>query len=180
MFVDTTAGSFPFLRKLAAPRRVVITATDAAAQQFERVFPEVLHPRADRGRGRRRQERARVGVGSVQLASAQVRQYYEQKAQLPTERALIDDTGEGAGHDLQSPAASGRTLSRAVFLQREAPPPVVEDEAADLRRSQADLERQIDSLKVRKDEMAADQYDAQLEPLLLDLARVSAALRDRE
>src|SRR5262249_38081597 len=39
-FVDTTSGSFPFLRKLAAPGRVVITATDSAAQEFETVFPE--------------------------------------------------------------------------------------------------------------------------------------------
>src|SRR6202035_3144637 len=35
VFVNTTAASFPFLRKLAGRNRVVLTATDAAAQQFE-------------------------------------------------------------------------------------------------------------------------------------------------
>src|SRR5437868_4264455 len=40
VFVNTTAASFPFLRKLAAKGHVVLTATDAAAQQFETVFPE--------------------------------------------------------------------------------------------------------------------------------------------
>src|SRR6202043_3315552 len=40
VFVDTTGGSFPFMRRLAAPGRVVLTATDSAAQQFETVFPE--------------------------------------------------------------------------------------------------------------------------------------------
>jgi hypothetical protein len=40
VFVDTTGGSFPFLRRLAGPGRIVITATDSDAQQFETVFPE--------------------------------------------------------------------------------------------------------------------------------------------
>src|SRR5262252_3772808 len=40
VFVNTTAASFPFLRKLAGRGRVVVTATDSAAQQFETVFAE--------------------------------------------------------------------------------------------------------------------------------------------
>jgi len=40
VFVNTTAASFPFLRKLAGRGRIVLTATDAAAQQFETVFAE--------------------------------------------------------------------------------------------------------------------------------------------
>jgi hypothetical protein len=40
VFVNTTGASFPFLRNLAAKGHIVLTATDAAAQQFETVFPE--------------------------------------------------------------------------------------------------------------------------------------------
>jgi len=40
VFVNTTGASFPFLRRLAGRGRVVLTATDSAAQQFETVFPE--------------------------------------------------------------------------------------------------------------------------------------------
>jgi hypothetical protein len=40
IFVDTTSSSFPFLRQLARPGRIVITATDSIAQEFETVFPE--------------------------------------------------------------------------------------------------------------------------------------------
>src|SRR5439155_19524255 len=35
VFVNTTSASFPFLRKLAGRGRIVLTATDSAAQQFE-------------------------------------------------------------------------------------------------------------------------------------------------
>jgi len=38
--VNSTAASFPFLEQLAAPGRVVITATDSVAQRFDTVFPE--------------------------------------------------------------------------------------------------------------------------------------------
>ncbi len=33
-------ASFPFLERLAGPRRIVITATDSVAQRFDTVFPE--------------------------------------------------------------------------------------------------------------------------------------------
>src|SRR5262249_26267117 len=40
VFVNTTAASFPFLRKMAGRGRVVLTATDSSAQQFETVFTD--------------------------------------------------------------------------------------------------------------------------------------------
>ena len=39
IFVNTTGASFPFLRRMAGRGRVVLTATDSAAQQFETIFP---------------------------------------------------------------------------------------------------------------------------------------------
>ena len=42
VFVDTTSASFPFLKKIAVRGRVVLTATDSSAQQFETVFPELF------------------------------------------------------------------------------------------------------------------------------------------
>ena len=37
--VNTAAASFPFLERLAGPRRIVISATDSVAQRFDTVFP---------------------------------------------------------------------------------------------------------------------------------------------
>src|SRR4029077_19428599 len=39
VFVDTASGSFPFLERLSGRGRIIITADDSAAQQFETVFP---------------------------------------------------------------------------------------------------------------------------------------------
>ena len=67
VFVDTTGASFPFLQKLAGRGRVILTATDSAAQQFETVFPEFFIKAFERSGGGSRQERPRLVVGSVQL-----------------------------------------------------------------------------------------------------------------
>src|SRR5205085_8405988 len=40
VFVDTSSASVPFLRKLAGRGRVILTATDSAAQQYETVFAD--------------------------------------------------------------------------------------------------------------------------------------------
>src|SRR5438093_713161 len=40
VFVDTSSASFPFLQRLAARDRIVVTSTDSTAQQFETIFPE--------------------------------------------------------------------------------------------------------------------------------------------
>jgi hypothetical protein len=171
VFVDTTAVSFPFLRHLAAPGRIVITATDAAAQEFETVFGEFFvkafeDPSADADKS------GRVSVfEAFTYASAAARTWYEQRGQLPTERPLLDDDGDGVGHEAGNPGSDG-ALARATFLQ-PAPMPADAAAAAVVRR-QREIESQVEDLKRRRASMPAAVYDAELERLLLELARISA------
>jgi hypothetical protein len=174
VFVDTTAVSFPFLRRLAGPGRIVITATDSSAQEFETSFGEFFvrafeDPSADADKN------GRVSLfEAFMFASAATRAWYEQRGQLPTERPLIDDDGDGVGHEAWNPGSDG-ALARATFLQ-PAPIPATEVAAASARR-QRELESQIDDLKRRRASMPPAAYDAELERLLLELARVSARER---
>lgn len=162
IFVDTTAASFPFLRQLAGPGRIVITATDSTAQEFETVFGEFFvrafdDPSADADKN------GRVSVfEAFTYASGAVRAWFEQRGQLPTERALIDDSGDGA-------------VARATFLQ--PPAAAAASGAASVARRQRELESLIDDLKRRRSSMPRAAYDAELERLLLELARVSAQSR---
>jgi hypothetical protein len=176
-FVDTTGGSFPFMRKLAAHGRVVLTATDSAAQQFETVFPEFFvkafdDPAADLDKN------GRVSLWEAfSYASAGVRQWYDQHGRLPTERPLLGDTGDGVGRDAQSPGADG-AIARATYLEPDAAASAGgEGASGGLAKKKADLEAQIEALKARKPTIAPDQYDAELEKLLTELARVSRQIR---
>ena len=177
VFVNTTGASFPFLRKVAGKGRVVLTATDAAAQQFETVFPEFFtkafgDPAADLDRN------SRVSVWEAfTYASAGVRQWFEQKGQLPTERPLLDDTGAGVGREAQNPGTDG-AIARVTYLEPDAVLMLPADtRLAGLMRRRAELETQLEELKARKESTPPDRYEADLEKLLVEIARISAQIR---
>jgi hypothetical protein len=179
VFVNTTAASFPFLRRLAGRNRVILTATDSAAQQFETMFAEYFvkaldDPAADVDKNQR------VSIWEAfTYASAAVRQAFEQKGQLPTERSLLDDTGAGIGREAQTPGDDG-AVARITYLEPEPPLALPADvEQAALVRRRAELEAQLEALKARKESTPADDYGAELEKILVELARVSAQLRTK-
>lgn len=177
VFVDTTGASFPFLKRLAGRNRVVLTATDSAAQQFETVFPEYFvkafaEDEADADKS------GRVSIWEAfQYASAQVRKYFEEKGQLATERPLLDDTGAGVGREAQAPGSDG-ALARTTYLEPEPELQLPSDATlALLIRRRAAIERSLDELKARKEGMPPDQYESELERILTELARVASQIR---
>jgi hypothetical protein len=168
VFVDTTSGSFPFLRQLSGQGRVVITATDSIAQEFETVFPEFFvkafsDPAADADKD------GRVSVfEAFSYASANVRSWFDRQNRLPTERALLDDDGDGVGREASNIAPDG-AVAKLTYFQ-----PGVAAAHDPLGTRQAELESAIADLKARRSTMPASAYGAELERLLTELARVSA------
>ena len=177
VFVDTTAASFPFLRKLAGSNRIVLTATDSTAQQFETLFPEFFIKALDDSAADN-DKNGRVSIlEAFTYASAGVRQAFEQKGQLPTERPLLDDTGDGVGREAQNPGPDG-AMARTTYVQPLTIPVVAGDTALTaLLKQRADLEAQIEELKAHRASVTEERYQAELERLLLELARVSRQIR---
>ena len=177
VFVNTTGASFPFLRRLAGRGRVVLTATDSAAQQFETVFPEFF-TRAFSDAAADLDKNGRVSIWEAfTYASGAVRQWFEQKGQLPTERPLLDDTGAGIGREASNAGTDG-AIARITYLEPDAALALPADTAlAVLVKRRAELEAKLEELKARKETMALDQYDAELEKLLVEISRVGAQIR---
>jgi hypothetical protein len=177
VFVNTSSASFPFLRKLAGRNRIVLTSTDSSAQQFETVFPQFFveafaESAADVDKN------GRVSMWEAfNYASAGVKQYFDQKGQLPTERPLLDDTGAGIGREALTPGTDG-AVARITYLDPDAVLTLPSDTAlAALVKRQAELQAAFEELKARKESTPAEQYEAELERLLIDLARVSIQIR---
>jgi hypothetical protein len=177
VFVNTTGASFPFLRRLAGRGRVVLTATDSAAQQFETVFPEFF-VKAFADAAADLDKNGRVSIWEAfTYASGGVRQWFEQKGQLPTERPLLDDTGAGVGREALNPGSDG-AVARVTYLEPDAALALPADTAlAVLVKRRAELEMRLEELKARKESTPAEQYDADLEKLLIEIARVGAQIR---
>lgn len=174
VFIDTTSASFPFLHHLAGPGRIVITATDSTAQEFETVFGEWF-VKAFTETAADADKNGRVSLlEAFAYASAGVRRWFDEHNQLPTERPLIDEAGNGVGREAQSPGPDG-ALASVTYLQPAGGSPGAERRA--LLKRQAELEGQIEDLKLRRPSLSPDAYEAELERLLVELARISAELR---
>src|SRR5262249_22338005 len=143
IFVNTTAASFPFLRKLATRGRVVVTATDSAAQQFETVFAEYF-VKAFEDPAANLDKNGRVSIWEASAyGSGAGRQSFAQKGQLPPARPLLDDTGAGIGGEAQTPGTDG-AIARITSLEPDAPLTLPADSAqAALVRRRAELEEQL-------------------------------------
>ena len=110
-------------------------------------------------------------------ASRVVKQYYEQKGQLATERPLIEDNGDGVGREALSATGEDGTLSTMTYLDA-----VVEARPTDpalqmLLQKQELLTIQIDELKRKKASMPPAEYDSAWEKLMIELATVGSEIR---
>jgi hypothetical protein len=115
VFVDTASGSYPFLKVLAGRGRIVLTANDSAAQQFETVLPEFFI-KAFSDSAADADKDGKVSVWEAfAYASSSVRRWYADRGQLPTERPLLDDTGVGAGGNAQTPGRDGAVAKVTYF-----------------------------------------------------------------
>jgi hypothetical protein len=180
VFVDATAASFPFLQHLAGPRRIVITATDSVAQRFDTVFPEyfiraLTDPEADIDKN------GRISLWEAfTAASLGVKRYYTLRGQLATERALLDDNGDGEGREAGGEGTDGSASAR-LYLDPDVPGAAPTDEVLlTLLQKRALLQLDVDDLKQRRQLMTPDEYQSEFERLMIDLARVSRDIRARQ
>ena len=178
VFVNTTSASFPFLERLAGRGRTVVTATESVVQRYDTVFPEFfveafVDPAADSDKD------GRVSMLEVfEFASFGVRQWYQQRGRLATERALIDDNGDGRGQEASQPGPDGERAGRLYLgAGLEQVEVVADPRLAPLMVRRRALRRELDELQAAKADMSAEAYLRDLERVLVELARVSRQLR---
>jgi hypothetical protein len=176
--VNTTEASFPFLETVTSKGRVVITATDSPAQKYATVFPEYF-VKAMKEASTDLDKNGRTSIFEVfAAASAAVKQHYEQRGQLTTERALIDDNGDGKGREASAEGPDGG-IARIAYLDSEVVSVSANPELAGLIKRRQTLEQQSEEHKQLKGVMPDAEWNAQFEKLMLELAQVSAEIRKK-
>jgi hypothetical protein len=179
VIVNSTAASFPFLERLAGPRRIVITATDSAAQRFDTVFPEYFIT-AFSDEAADIDKNGRVSIWEAfAAASAGVRRHYQQRGQLATERALLDDNGDGVGREAAAQGQDGSLASRTYLDEPVAGAPPTDEVLVELLQRRASLTAEAEELQVKKAFLSPDEYAREFERVMLALARVAREIRGR-
>lgn len=185
-FVNTASASGGWVSALAGEGRVIVTATKSGMERNQTVFGRYFVD-AFTGDGADTDKNGRVSVlEAFEFARLEVARFYEAEGRLQTEHALLEDDGDGEGSGEPEPGSGDGALARVAFL---APTPGAGSAEAALESSddpalaallaeRAELEARLEALKARRDAMPADEYDAQLEELLVDLSLKSVAIRE--
>jgi hypothetical protein len=179
VIVNTSSASFPFIERLSGDRRVVITATDSVAQRFDTVFPEYFI-KAFQEDAADIDKNDRISIWEAfSSATGEVRRYYQRRGQLSTERALLDDNGDGIGREAAGKGEDGLLASR-VYLDVPLPgAPPTDEILVKLLQQRSALEAEIEELKIRRSFLRPNEYQQEFERLMVDLARVNRAVRGR-
>jgi len=172
VFVNTSSSSGGFLQPLAGPGRTIVTATKTGGEHNDTQFPEYF-VEAFTSEAADTNADGRVSVlEAFEYAKTKVTQAYQQKGNLLTEHAALDDGQDGKLADTMF-LASAR--ARAASIAAVADPAL----RALLAEKQT-LEDQVAALKLRKAAMDPAQYDQALEKLLTDLAQKTRAIQQLE
>ena len=179
VFVDCASSSGEFIKPLSAEGRIVITATRSGSEQNATVFADhfiagLMDGAADADKN------GRVSVlEAFNYATKLTADWYKQKNRLATEHALIDDNADGAGHE-EATAGDG-AVAKVVFLDSKH----IEEAAGDaelgrLIKERQRFEEEVEKLKTRKSDMKPEDYEAELERLLVELAKVNQQIKAKQ
>jgi hypothetical protein len=117
-------------------------------------------------------------------ARARTSDSYNRDGQLLTEHAVLDDDGDGRGADAPGQPGADGALARSIFLSAassERPSVDLDDPALRALVAERDaIEAKVAALKAAKDTTDPEKYDRDLEQLLVALARVNRAVREKQ
>ncbi len=182
VFVALASASGGFIPVLSGPRRTIVTATKSDFERNETIFP-IHFVAALAGDDADIDQDERLSLSEAFLyARREVERVYRQDNRLQTEHAMLDDNGDGEGTgELSNTTLDGRSARMMFFTDQEAVIAAVDDpDLARLLNQQRALEEDLATLRARKNEMAPDAYQSDLERILLEIARVGHAIRERE
>lgn len=179
VFVNSASVSFPFAAGVTGDRRIVITATAQPAQRYATIFAEAF-AQALTATAADLDKNGRISMWEAfTYASRLQKQHFEQKGLLVTERALIEDNGDGVGRDAAATTGDDGMLATMTYLDA-----VVESRPSDpalqmLLQRQDLLTQQVDELRRKKASMPAAEYEAAWEKLMVELATLGAEIRKK-
>ena len=173
---NMSSASGEFAKSLSAKGRIVVTATrngqETNATRFPGFFIAALNAKdADTD-----QDGHTSVLEAFIYANRLTADFYTRAGRLATEHALLEDNGDGVGHE-KAEAGEG-LLARATYLDS-----LSTDEAAasaatgKLMKERTRLEGEIEQLIAHKQNMPEADYDASLERLFIELANINRSIK---
>lgn len=185
VFVNTGSASGPFLAELAAPGRIIVTATRSGAERYATLFGGYFIDAlaGDAADAADADKNRRVSVlEAFDAAKLGVARAYEQAGTMLTEHPLLDDSGGPDGSPDPKPDGRNGRIAAVLSLGSTAAASAApaDPKLRALYEARSDLERRVEGLKLMKPEMDPARYASELETLLTQLALKSREIREAE
>ena len=181
VFVNTASASGPFVERLSAPGRTIVTATRNGAEQFATLFggyfvDALTSEAADADKNKRI-----TVLEAFKFAKSEVAKAYEREGFLATEHALLDDDGDKEGS--QEPAVGGKDGKVANLLalgSTDAADLPADPKLRALYLERRELEHRVELLRLQKEQMDAAKYVSELEKAVTAVALKTREIRQAE
>jgi hypothetical protein len=173
---NMSSASGEFIKSLAAKGRVIVTATKSGQETNATRFPGFFISALTAADADTDQDGHTSVLEAFVYANRLTADFYKRAGRLATEHALLDDNGDGVGHE-KAEAGEG-LLARATYLDSLS----VDEAAATaatgrLIKERTRLEGEIEQLIARKENMPETEYEATLEKLFIELAKVNRSIK---
>jgi len=173
---NMASASGEFIKPLAAKGRIVVTATRSGQETNATRFMEYLLVAMLAADADTDQDGHISVLEAFTYANRLTAEFYTRAGRLATEHALLEDNGDGVGH--QKIEGGDGLLARATYLDSLSVEQAATSAAvAKLMRDRTRLEGEIAQLIARKSSMPETEYETQLERLFIELAKVNRAIK---
>lgn len=164
-FIQTGSASGEFATALAGPRRIVITATKSAREQNETLFPGPFVRALTTDAGDTDKDGRVSLLEAFTYAQHEVEQVFTKGNLLATEHPQLSDGADGGRARTFHLASTGGLAANTSPATAAA------------LTARAEVQARIDALRARRSTLSEDAYLQALEPLIVELAERTRALR---
>ena len=173
---NMSSASGEFVKPLSAKGRIVVTATRNGQETNATRFPGFFIAALNATDGDTDQDGHTSVLEAFVYANRLTEEFYKRAGRLATEHAMFDDNGDGVGRE--KPEAGEGLLARATYLDSLS----VDEAAANvatarLLKERSRLEGEIEQLIARKANTPEAEYEATLERLFIELAKVNRSIK---
>jgi len=174
--VNMASASGEFAKNLSAKGRIVITATRSGQETNATHFPGFFIDALKATDSDTDQDGHVSVLEAFAYANRLTAEFYTRAGRLATEHSLLEDNGDGVGHERVEGGEGA--LARATYLDSLSLAEAAENIAiAKLLRERTRLEGEIEQLIARKGNLAEAEYEASLEKLFIELAKVNRSIK---
>ena len=177
--INMATASGEFIKPLSIPGHITITATKSGMETNATHFPEYFIKALTMKESDADQNNRISVLEAFNYTTLQLEKFFKEQNRLVTEHAMLDDNGDGKGSEKLTDdegSLAKTTYFDSLFYQLAGGDKELQGWYADKMR----LEREVEELKLRKAQLKPEDYEDELEKLLIQLAELNEKIKAKQ